>query len=294
VKPVTVAAMAMLCASVLGAAPHIAVESECVPGGVLTIRATSISQSGALAAQLLDESRDVVSENVFFSLSVGGIDRYYALLGVPDTLEHGSYLVAIITGDGGLVEYREVTIHSVEFRTETINLDRSLSELHRTDEQRRLDEAKLLWEITMRSDRNSVYNVGAFDVPVQNSTTTSFFGDRRLYVYADAQTQRSVHTGVDLAAPRGTEVTASGDGKVVLAVERLLTGNTVVIEHLPGVYSLYYHLERIDTKPGETVTRQSVIGTLGSSGLATGPHLHWEFRIGGVSVDPSVMTTFSF
>jgi murein DD-endopeptidase MepM/ murein hydrolase activator NlpD len=139
-----------------------------------------------------------------------------------------------------------------------------------------------------------LFHFGPFDVPVEDGVITSYFGDRRLFVYVDVQSERSVHTGIDLAAPAGTPVLSSGGGRVALAVERLITGNTVVIEHLPGVYSLYYHLEEIRVDAGGQVSGGSVIGTIGSSGLATGPHLHWEIRVGGVCVDPSVMTGFSF
>ena len=60
----------------------------------------------------------------------------------------------------------------------------------------------------------------------------------------------------------------------------------MAIEHLPGVYSLYYHLSRIMVREGQHVAAGAVLGTVGSTGLATGPHLHWELRAGGVAIDP--------
>ena len=148
--------------------------------------------------------------------------------------------------------------------------------------------------MTTHSSTDALYHFGPFSVPIEDGVITSYFGDRRLYLYIDVQSERSVHSGIDLAAPTGTPVLSSGGGLVVFAANRLITGNTVVIEHLPGVYSLYYHLEEISVDTEEMVNEGGIIGTLGSSGLATGPHLHWEIRIGGIPVDPSFMAELTF
>jgi len=75
-----------------------------------------------------------------------------------------------------------------------------------------------------------------------------------------------------------------------MAENRISTGFTVVIEHLPGVYSLYYHLDALLAGEGETVRTGSLIGRSGNTGLATGPHLHWEFRVNGEAADPDWFT----
>jgi murein DD-endopeptidase MepM/ murein hydrolase activator NlpD len=64
----------------------------------------------------------------------------------------------------------------------------------------------------------------------------------------------------------------------------------VVIGHLPGVYTVYFHLKELDVKPGQIVEKGQRIGSVGVSGLATGPHLHWEVRVNGVAVDPRELT----
>ena len=74
-----------------------------------------------------------------------------------------------------------------------------------------------------------------------------------------------------------------------MASERIITGFTVVIEHLPGLYSLYYHLDSLSVREGQRVSQGDRIGTVGSTGLATGPHLHWEVRSAGVAVDPDLL-----
>jgi murein DD-endopeptidase MepM/ murein hydrolase activator NlpD len=73
---------------------------------------------------------------------------------------------------------------------------------------------------------------------------------------------------------------------VVLARPRIVTGNSVIIEHFPGVYSLYYHLDTIAVAEGGLVEKGGLLGESGATGLATGPHLHWEIRAAGENADP--------
>jgi len=91
--------------------------------------------------------------------------------------------------------------------------------------------------------------------------------------------------------PTGTPVAAAGAGKVVFAGDRIVTGLTVVLEHLPGVYSLYYHLNDIAVAEGDVVEQGTTVGGVGSTGLATGPHLHWEVRVSGVPVKPEPLVS---
>jgi murein DD-endopeptidase MepM/ murein hydrolase activator NlpD len=118
---------------------------------------------------------------------------------------------------------------------------------------------------------------------------TSFFGDRRIFLYTDGGKANSIHYGLDYATPRGTPVYSAGAGKVVMAKERVLTGFSIVIEHLPGVYSLYYHLDKMEVKPEQIVKTGDKIGESGFTGLATGPHLHWEVRAAANAVEPKTL-----
>ena len=96
------------------------------------------------------------------------------------------------------------------------------------------------------------------------------------------------HRGVDYAAPRGTAVKASGDGRVVFAGRNGGYGRTVILQHGSIYTTLYSHLSRISKgiRPGKRVEQGQTIGHVGSTGLATGPHLHYEFRVRGVHRDP--------
>ena len=96
------------------------------------------------------------------------------------------------------------------------------------------------------------------------------------------------HKGVDYAAPRGTPIKAAGDGKVLLAGRRGGYGNTVIIQHGSTYQTLYGHMQGFakGVKTGSSVKQCQVIGYIGTTGLSTGPHLHYEFQVNGVHVDP--------
>jgi murein DD-endopeptidase MepM/ murein hydrolase activator NlpD len=94
------------------------------------------------------------------------------------------------------------------------------------------------------------------------------------------------HLGTDFSAPSGTPVVAVNGGKVMLAAPNDLYGNTVVIDHGAGVVSLYLHLSRIDVVKGEVVKNGQLIGAVGETGYAFGPHLHLSIKINGTAVDP--------
>lgn len=94
------------------------------------------------------------------------------------------------------------------------------------------------------------------------------------------------HLGVDFAAPTGTPVWAMADGKVTQAGYKGANGNLVVIQHKGGLVSLYAHLHKIKVKAGQQVEQKQIIGTVGSTGRSTGPHLHFGVRVNGAYVNP--------
>ena len=104
---------------------------------------------------------------------------------------------------------------------------------------------------------------------------------------------RSPHTGVDLRGKRGTPIKAMNHGKVVLTGDHFFTGLTVVIDHGGGIQSMFFHLDKIMVNQGQTVSKGQVIGLVGSTGRATGPHLHLGVRVNGARVDPLLLTEIS-
>lgn len=113
---------------------------------------------------------------------------------------------------------------------------------------------------------------------------TSRFGVRRVL---NGQ-PRSPHSGLDLALANGRPVGAPAAGTVLAVEDFYFSGNTVVVDHGRGVLTLYAHLSRIDVAVGQRLRRGEAIGRSGTSGRATGPHLHWAVIVGGSSVDPEL------
>jgi len=122
---------------------------------------------------------------------------------------------------------------------------------------------------------------GPFVLPV-SSEVSSPFGYRRII----NGTPRAPHTGVDLRAALGSEVVAANHGRVVLLGDFFFSGNSLVLDHGAGLYTMYFHLSAFKVEMGAAVRKGEVIGLSGMTGRVTGPHLHWGARINGARVDP--------
>ncbi|MFP4373201.1 MAG: M23 family metallopeptidase [Spirochaetaceae bacterium] len=220
-----------------------------------------------------------------------GEARWVCMTGISTTLQPGPYQVSVVLGSGsGTVEVdRELEVVERDFLREIIPLNRELTRIRSEPNERRAEEAERMWSLISEFRPESVYHSGPFVIPVSGGRRTSHFGDRRTYRYVDGASADAVHWGIDIAAPTGTPVRAGGAGRVVMVADRVISGNTVVIEHLPGVYGLHYHLDETEVAVGETVSAEDVIGTVGATGLATGPHLHWEVRVSRVPIEPEVL-----
>jgi hypothetical protein len=111
---------------------------------------------------------------------------------------------------------------------------------------------------------------------------SGYFGEQRSF---NGGPVSGHHGGTDLAAEAGTPVLATNDGVVALAEPLKVRGNMVIIDHGGGVFSSYGHLQSLAVEAGKAVARGDVVAYVGSTGLSTGPHLHWEMAVSGVLVD---------
>ncbi len=127
---------------------------------------------------------------------------------------------------------------------------------------------------------------GAFRLPVEGPVTSGY-GVRSIY----NGVLRGYHWGVDFRGATGTPVHAAASGVVTLADRLPLSGNIVMLDHGGGIFTTYQHLSAIAVAHGARAARGQVIGLVGSTGLSTGPHLHWGMRVGGVRVNPLYWTS---
>jgi murein DD-endopeptidase MepM/ murein hydrolase activator NlpD len=166
------------------------------------------------------------------------------------------------------------------------NAKRLLALAEQEEAESRRIEAELAAAARRASEAGSagsgVY-AGQMSWPVPSSQRlTSPFGWRIHPIFGD----RRMHTGIDIAAPSGAAVVAAGAGTVISASYRGGYGNTVMIDHGEGVITLYAHLTAWSAGVGQTVSRGAQVGTIGSTGNSTGPHLHFEVRINGAPANP--------
>jgi murein DD-endopeptidase MepM/ murein hydrolase activator NlpD len=122
---------------------------------------------------------------------------------------------------------------------------------------------------------------GSFIVPLENNISTGF-GVKRIM----NKKMISVHRGVDIRGRDGECIKASNNGRIVLAEELFLGGNTIVVDHGQGLYSIYMHLSKFNSDLNDSVSRGDVIGYVGSTGRSTGPHLHFGIKVNTISVNP--------
>jgi murein DD-endopeptidase MepM/ murein hydrolase activator NlpD len=208
---------------------------------------------------------------------------WVTILGVDlDTRPGQQKTEAIVKKDDGSVERRELSIRVVaeKFPSTNLKVAAKFVELNKPDlarSQRESSETSAIY----RGMTTSIVPDDAFTDPIPGVAGTNF-GERRIFNGAP----RAPHSGADLHAAAGTAVHATNRGRVVLAKNLFFTGNTVILDHGLGIYSLYAHLSRIDVKSGEIVKNGQVVGLVGATGRVTAPHLHWGMRVQGARVDP--------
>jgi len=221
----------------------------------------------------------------------GGGEAYWALIGIHAMLEPGLYhleLTAVDAGGNTTRFTQIVQVEAGEYPTDYITLPPGKSDL--------LDPDLLRQEREKLAAAFGIYNPeklwnGLFLMPVQNPRITSLFGSRRSY---DGGPANSYHAGTDFGGDEGTPVYAPASGVVVLAEELIVRGNAVIVDHGLGVFTGYWHLSGIAVEVGQPVVPGSLLGYMGTTGLSTGTHLHWELRVGGIPVDPVQWTEESF
>jgi murein DD-endopeptidase MepM/ murein hydrolase activator NlpD len=197
-------------------------------------------------------------------------------LSVAATLESGEQAECTAT----------LVIKAGRFATESLTVEKQFVEPNDQQAARAVAEQQKLRQIFDQVTPEKLWN-GSFRLPLDGVARGTNFGKRRVL---NGQ-PRSPHTGADFPALTGTPVHATQSGRVVLAEELYFSGNTVIMDHGLGVYSLYGHLSAFDVEVGDNVKAGAVVGKVGATGRVTGPHLHWGVTVNKARVNPVQLVT---
>jgi len=196
------------------------------------------------------------------------------------SIQPGRYQIKYGNRKKGTEFSQEIEIVAHNYQIQHLVIDEQIEQETRNDAA--YDEfAKYFTPVRKQSEPERYYTE-PFTLPTKGRLTTEF-GQTR-YVNGAPTSYR--HSGLDIAAPTGTEIKAVNRGKVVLAMPLTLTGNTIIIDHGEGLFSVYYHMHENFMAVGEMVEQGQKIGTVGTTGFSTGPHLHFTMSYYNMNIEP--------
>jgi murein DD-endopeptidase MepM/ murein hydrolase activator NlpD len=211
--------------------------------------------------------------------------RFLGLIGV-DLLEPPGKALLSLRAQRGNEAFRivaEVVVGKRTFPVQKLTLPKEMAQFDGPTLTRINREARKLAERFSRISSPPAWSI-PFLPPVAQFRPKEF-GARRII----NGEPRSPHAGVDVDLPAGTPVMAIADGNVAFAGAQFFGGNSVVLDHGGGVFSVYYHLQNYIVSEEQGVARGERIGAVGASGRATGPHLHFSIRAAGGRIDPTLL-----
>ena len=211
-------------------------------------------------------------------------DAFWGVLAIPLVAEPGEEPLRATFHDADGNEIGDAAgayvVVAIERPVEQITLTPEVTSTLTEETSRR--EAELRAEQFAESDPDPAWSE-PFLSPLTRAPITAPFGSGRSYNGAPVS---SFHRGVDYGGPEGEPVLASAPGRVSWVGEMPIRGNSVIVDHGAGVMTGYHHLSRIDVAVDDVLEGGTQLGALGATGLTTGPHVHWEVTVHGVSVDP--------
>ena len=207
---------------------------------------------------------------------------YIGLLGIDMQDDPGTYELAVEVKQGEQAKQLSfnVLVAKEKFTVEHLTLPKEKVDLDEKATARWKAEQEQVKQALAENSRLKLWHSNFLE-PV-NGKRTGIFGSVRIM----NGKPRNPHNGEDIGAPMGTEVVATNDGVVRLTVDHIFSGRGVFVDHGMGFYSMYFHLSEILVQDGDLVKAGQIIGKVGATGRATGPHLHWGVKLNGARVNP--------
>lgn len=208
-------------------------------------------------------------------------ERWIAIVGIP-LKTSGEQRIEVVTADGNR-QQRSFRIDPKQYREQRITLKNKRQVNPLAEDLKRIERELALQTAAYRTFTPGTPSNLLFDKPV-DGRLSSPFGLRRFF----NGEERNPHSGLDFAVPAGTPVHAPANGKVILIGDFFFNGKTVFLDHGQGLISMFCHLSSIDVRSDQFLRRGEVIGKVGSTGRATGPHLHWNVSLNDARIDPAI------
>lgn len=247
----------------------------CQPGEVVVLTVTAPASATALDVRAFGRAWPAYRAEAAAA-------TWHALVGIDLETAPNTYDAVVTAGDGapGWRVTRAFAVKPKAFATRALTVDDAFVNPPASVQGRIAAEAARLTAIWTQASPERLWGSG-FVAPVPEAANSAF-GKRSIMNGQPG----SPHSGADFPSLPGAAVKAPGAGRVVLAEELYYSGNTVIIDHGLGLYSLLAHLSAIEAAVGDRVMPGQIVGRVGATGRVTGPHLHWSVRLGNARVDP--------
>ncbi|MGV6810317.1 MAG: peptidoglycan DD-metalloendopeptidase family protein [bacterium] len=208
--------------------------------------------------------------------------EWKAVIGIPLETDSGQQQLTVRNPTTQQVTQRSFMVEKKQYRTQRLTIkDQSRVNPSGTHLQRILREKQLKTQLRQTFSPNLPnFNI----IRPLKGRDTGRFGLRR---FINGQ-PRNPHSGMDLAAPIGTPIRNVSAGQVIYTGRLFFSGNVVYIDHGEGLISMYAHLNKIHVRQGQQLAQGEILGTVGKTGRATGPHLHWSMYLNGAAVNPTL------
>jgi hypothetical protein len=252
--------------------PDVYLSSDMIPQGELSLIRIKAEKGETVRVKWCEKEISLI-------LNPDGIS-WQGFLAADLNEKPGNYKAVVNVSPSGYERQFEIEVVDKDYGVRTLTLPEEMVELDEKTLKRVREESDIingLWEAPVSAPRW----IEPFMRPVEGEVVGPF-GTRSIM----NNQPRSPHTGVDLRADKGDPVKASNDGMVILTCDHFFTGKSIVLDHGGGIMSMYFHLEEIEVMQGDSVLKGQIIGLVGSTGRATGPHLHWGMRVNGARVNP--------